>query len=135
MKKEEYVNGLRELANEVEKLNFPDEWDGWWKAKKSFEAPSLFINTYNKKDFQYFIKALSNFDKKYSDYSATAEKQLACGGVIRISTDRENICKRIVTGTRTIPAKEEYTEIHEAEPEREEEIVKWECNSFLDDQN
>lgn len=130
MNKQEYVAGLRELADFIENAPFPDSWQGAW-GEKSWEAHYIYLNTGTKEDFQKFVKALGTFEKTFSEYSSSAVKTLPSGIKITVSTDRQNICKKVVVGTRVIPAKEERTVIEEAEPEREEEIVKWECGSFL----
>ena len=133
MKRAEYIVALRELADYLETHHLPDEKKGWWSAKEdTFSSPNLFIRTYSKEDFSDFCRALGGFEKKWDESSTGAEVTLASGVRIHVSTDRQNVCKRIVVGTRTIEAKPERTEVIEAEPERTEEIVEWECpESFL----
>lgn len=138
MKKFAYVNALRELADFVESKEFPDEWTpeySWSTNQTSWEPPYLLIRTKKKEEFENFCRQLGGFKKDFNDFSSSAIKELLTGAKITISTDRRNVCKRTVVGTRIISAKEERTEIYEAEPEREEEIVKWECESFLGDSN
>lgn len=36
---------------------------------------------------------------------------------LQIATDRKNVCERVVTGTKTLPA----------QPEREVEVAEWRC--------
>jgi hypothetical protein len=60
--------------------------------------------------------------KEYdSDFNLVVEVPMPIGGTatIRYYADREAVCKKKVVGTKTIPAR--------VVPEREEEIVEWEC--------
>lgn len=44
---------------------------------------------------------------------------------------RDNICDKVVIGTRTIPAEPERTVTIAAQPERTEEITEWRCSEVL----
>ena len=133
MKKTEYVAALRELANYVESHDIPEEIAGWWGGTQEvFSTPNLFINARNTIDFGNLCRSLGSFKKERTESTTGAVVELPTGVKITVSTDRENVCKRVVIGTRKVEAIPERVEIIEAEPEREVEIVEWECpESFM----
>lgn len=130
MKKAEYINALRELADYIEARDFPDTIQGYCGESDTFDKPSVRIYVKNKTDFGRLCAAMGSFEKKRDSYSTGAETVLTSGVVVGVTASREVVCKKIVVGTRTIEAKPE--EIIPAEPEHEEEIVEWECpESFV----
>lgn len=132
MKKQEYVDALRELANYVEAKDFPDTITGWWSTERRdvFDPFTLYINARNPIDFGTLCSSLGSFEKVVTDYSTGAEVKLSSGMKVHVSISREQVCRKKVVGTKIVPAKEE--EIIPAEPEREVEIVEWECpESFI----
>lgn len=132
MKKSDYIAGLRELANYLEVREFPETIKGFWEDQAVFEPFTIFFNARNKEDFGKLCAAFGSFEKERDNYSTAAKVTLSSGFSLKVSTDRSNVCKRIVVGTRTIEAKPERVEVIEAEPERTEEIVEWECpESFI----
>lgn len=132
MKRLEYVIALRELADYIENHELPDTIQGIWsdQAHEIFSTFTLYINARTKKDFGTLCAELGSFEKVVTDYSTGAEVKLPTGMKVHVSIDRDQVCKRIVVGTKIVPATEE--EIIPAQPEHEEEIVKWECpESFI----
>lgn len=132
MKRLEYVAALRELADYIESHELPDTIEGYWshQVNDTFGPMTLFINTRNKRDFGTLCAGLGSFEKVVTDYSTGAEVKLPAGMKVHVSIGREQVCKRVVIGTKIVPAKEE--KIIPAEPEHEVEIVKWECpESFI----
>lgn len=99
------IQGLRQLADFLEAHP---------------EAPLSHVHVMEyiaKRDqFKHVARVMGNIDKTLNDDFFGIER---CFGpvVYRIFTDRGNICERIVTGKRTIPA----------QPEHEEDIVEWSC--------
>lgn len=124
-----FIAGLRQLADAFEahpELLVPD-----WKQditvwiSKDSENPD-----YVKEEYKKFIKALGGTAKDSSDW--TFELNWAYGLLnLRLCTDRDNVCEKVVTGTKIIPASESY--IVEAQPERTEELYEWRCTSLLKD--
>lgn len=131
MNKVEYVKALRELADYVESREFPEKIKNWIGDESDlFESPGLNFYTRNKHDFGLIATAMGSFEKVRTDYSTGAIKKLASGVEVKLTANRDVICKKIVVGTRTVAGTPER--IIEAEPEREEEIVEWECpESFV----
>lgn len=132
MKRLEYVAALRELADYLVTHELPDTIAGFYSGdtRQTFEPHTLFITARNKKDFGLLCAGLGSFEKVVTDYSTGAEVKLPGGTRVHVSISRDMVCKRVVVGTKVVPAKEE--EIIPAEPEREEEVVKWVCpESFI----
>lgn len=130
MQKSEYIKGLRELADYLEKKDFPDTVKGWLGDRKELFSPiSLYLYTNNKEDFGQLCGILGTFKKSVTDYSTNAEVALESGFTVKVSADRGTVCTRKVVGTKTVPATERVVE---EVPEHEEEIVEWECpESFV----
>ena len=132
MKRLEYVAALRELADYLVTHELPDTIAGYYSGdlRQTFEPHTLFITTRNKKDFGSLCAGLGSFEKVVTDYSTGAEVKLPGGMKVHVSISRDMVCQRVVVGTKIVPAKEE--EIIPAEPEHEEEVVKWVCpESFI----
>lgn len=106
--RQEFIQGLRDLADFLE-------------ARPTVPTPNGYLNQYVfPSAFRESARALGAFDKTPSDDFYGAERRF--GPItLRLFTDRSAVCKRIVKGTRIIPA----------EPERTEEVVEWECSESL----
>lgn len=82
----------------------------------------LGVYCYSKKTFSNMIRSLCSgklkLEKVYSDYYCQVTRNF---GDMRLTVHigRENVCERIVTGTKVVPA-----QVYE---ERIEEIVEWKC--------
>jgi hypothetical protein len=84
-------------------------------------------NQEGREDVQTFIRAIGKVRK---DYSTSATQFWAWAWEDRAVSfhygcSREAVCRRVVKGTRIVPA----------QPAREEEIVEWECGPVLETQN
>lgn len=130
MNKTEYVAALRELAAFVEGKDFPDRWTGYWGGNDSFPTPTLDFLVITKNDFGALARALGSFTKEASSSYTSVRKQLESGVMVSVSAPREKVCKKIVIGKRKLAAEPET--IIPAKPEREEDVVEWECpESFV----
>lgn len=119
MGKEEFVKDLRDLADYLETHNFElDKGDCLWGNGH------IYLSCDKIPSFKKNIKAMGPFEKAAGD-DLEANKRFG-SFTFQVYIARNKVCKRVVTGKRIIPAKP-------AEPEREEEIVKYECpKSFYD---
>lgn len=130
MNKKEYVDALRELADFVESREFPDEWQNSWGGKDCFQSPGLQFWARTKSDFAIISSAMGSFEKDSSENYLTAKKNLPKGAYVCLDANKETTCVKKVVGKKIIPATDE--EIIPAKPEREEDIVEWECpESFI----
>lgn len=125
------VDGLRKLADVFEQhpmLQVPtwkQDITVWVSNRDDDEDPDHVKNT-----FKHFLKVLGGTAKDTSDY--TFELSWDFGLIrLRLCTDRDNVCEKVVTGTKILPATEAYTV--EAQPEREEEVYEWRCTSLMRD--
>lgn len=131
MKRLEYVAALRELADYVETHEFPETRKSSYSDMEFdlFDAPKLNWYVDDKALFGTICAAMGSFEKVRNEYSTGAKKVLTAGAVVELSASRSTVCTRRVVGTKTIPATEERIE---AQPEREIEVVEWECpESFI----
>lgn len=130
MHKTQYVQALRTLADYVDAREWPKQIQGWLGPQDTFDKPTLVFSTKNKTDFGLLCAALGTFEKTRNEYTTGATTTLESGVVIMVTANRDVVCRKIVIGKKTVPATEER--IIEAEPEREVDIVEWECpESFI----
>lgn len=130
MKKSEYVAALRELADFLEKREFPDSWKSSYGSDESYPNVYLSLFTYNKDDFSNFARMLGSFEKDASDSYLSCTRKLD-NSMIIVHGYRDRICERVKVGTKIVPATE--AKLIEAVPEHEEDIYEWKCpESFLD---
>ena len=133
MERTEYISGLRELADLLEKheeLTLP--FDG-------ASASPIGVFTYSKKAIQDWARAFpAKLDKQFSDdnaFNMGLRLNGLLGGLhIKIYGNREDVCERVVTGTREVVFAAEPA--RKARPERTEivEDVEWVCGSLLGDE-
>ena len=64
---------------------------------------------------------MTNWMKHYVGNWFALAKDFGNGVTLDINVQREKVCRKIVTGTRIVPARE-------AEPEHEESITDWVCD-------
>jgi len=113
----EIVKGLRELADFVERTDFPIN-------------PFRVLSGWNSvADFTEQLKKLGSFDKKIDDVHVRCIKKFPGGIEFEVYILKNLTCKRILKETRIIPATPEI--IIPAEQEREENIYEWECPESL----
>jgi hypothetical protein len=79
----------------------------------------------SKEEFVKYAKNIGGKLTKVHDYSSVMTLRRHFGKLqYDINVGREEVCERVVTGTRIVPAKE-------AVPEHEEEITEWKCTPIL----
>lgn len=118
LQREEYCAGLEALAQFL-RTN---------PQCKLPEQVNFIEYTWHKERVVEFAKTAGHVEKDYGEYYVAVLKHFGpINYGVRIS--RENVCERVVVGTKTIPGREAY--IVPAEPAHEEEIVKWECTPLL----
>ncbi len=127
MRKQEMIDGLSEILAAIEKPEFPEDgtftlsWSGVRVAYAKAE------------DFGRAAGAMGGFEKGASDLYLNAIRNI--GQIdFEVYIERSVTCKKIVKGTKTIPAQPERvtTYITAAVPERIVEDVEWVCpDSFV----
>ena len=125
MERDDYIAGLRQLADLLERN------ESLILPYSSYSAFNMF--THSKKELQDWAKAFpGTLEKEFSDIDIILKGALN-GISIKIYGDREGVCERVVVGTREV--KHPATPAYEAKPERIEivEEVEWICGSLLAD--
>jgi hypothetical protein len=108
----EYVQGLRELADFIEA--HPD-------------APLPFVGAHNafvddKTRLGAIVRACGGrWEKSATEDYFYIRRTFAAGHTYEVNVSREQVCRKVVTGTRIEPA----------QPEREVETYKWVCEEPL----
>lgn len=92
------------------------------------EQRTFHIYLWGKQDFATQMKKLGTCKKIYTEYSMTVAKDfgpISYGFYI----SRDTVCERKVVGKKIVPFQE--ARLIPAEPEHEEDIVEWQCDSIL----
>lgn len=120
-----FVDGLRELARLFE-------------TKPEIPLPSwqqditLFVRDESaKEDLAAVARAIGSADKSYSD--DLFELQKSFGGLLRlrVCAYRQQVCERVVIGTKIEPAHEIPAQEAKTVAAREVEVVEWRCTPLL----
>ncbi len=112
--RQELINGLREFANFLEMnpeapLPTPGIFDVFMCSKSEMIAAAKIIGgKLTKHDYLHVMCLRREFGPIHYD----------------LNIDREQVCEKIVTGTRVVPAQP-------ATLEHEEEIVEWRCKPIM----
>ena len=109
----QFIQALRELAD-------------WYDEHQDLRAPTTSVQfnlmCHDKEDLLAMRRAAGLRDKVYSgDYISFRKVLPGPCSYLDIYLYREKVCKKVVTGTRVVPA----------QPEREVEEYTWECDDAL----
>lgn len=125
MKAQTYAAGLRAVADFVEEnADFLDNGGGTnllGDELVRFYAPDAAA-------IAGFVRLFGKAEKEYSDAGLFYLRTKIGGLPVEVFSNRGNVCRKIVKGTRVVPA---VTIPEQHIPEREEEIVEWECEPIL----
>lgn len=121
------VNDLRELADFLETRPACLE-------KANHNSISIYLHGGDPETFASLVRELGGKRvKKADDSYFNVVRRLSSRCVVTVFSERSNVCQRKVVGTRTLPATVIPAKPEQVLPEREEEIVVWECpESVLD---
>ncbi len=107
-----YIEGLRELADALEQR--PELLDG-------LSPVMLYCFTQSRADFVRRADELGgDRSKTFDDWYVNVRRTFGPHAV-EVCVNREQVCRKVVTGERLVPAKP-------AEPEHVEEVVEWVCD-------
>lgn len=115
MNNKEFARSLRQLAD-------------FYEDRPNLPQPSTSLCAYMPKSLaRETMSSIGNFEKEYNGDYFSALKTI--GGLeLRFATPRENVCEKVVVGTKLIPRQvlpataETIIEAHE------EEITEWQCH-------
>ena len=121
-KRTNYVAQLRRLADLVE-------------ANPTMSCPYFgvaVISCENIEKMRFIAKTIGGKWDKSADATTFDLNQKICDGLrIILFASRKDVCKRIVTGTRVIPATTLPAREEIVIPAREEEVVEWICPEVM----
>ena len=86
-----------------------------------------------KAEMSVFLRASGHVEKHYLSDWVFLRKTMP-NGLIRVefNGNREQVCERIVTGTKVVPAHVLPAQPETEVPEKVEEIVEWRCHPLLE---
>lgn len=127
--RKEYVIGLRELADFIESLNITEAEHGEVPAMTGFWfGHKLQGFVYSKEDIAVWARAMGSFNKNFDGNYFELVKKFSENVSMEVNIGRDNICERVVIGTKIVP--ETYIP-SKFVAEHEEEIVEWRCPEDL----
>lgn len=111
-----FADSLRQFADFIEQNPSFTEHIGSW---------SPYVYAKDRAQLATIIRTLGSCRKQYISNSLYVEKDFGKHLELNVTINREKVCRKIVTGTRVIPARAELI------PERVEEIIEWDCTDPL----
>lgn len=126
-RRRQFIEGLREVARFYEEN--PDAWyDGIPITLNMFiwgrEARDVLART---------VKVLGSCTKNYDDTNMTVSKKFTNQVTLSVFAPRAKVCRRVIVGTRILPARIVPASVELRLPAYAEEMVDWECDSLLKD--
>lgn len=131
--KDEMVAGLRKMADWLESchidLPIPQTMAGSIYSGQITD-PRGIVHSIDSVVGMALIAAMAgDVDKEVSSQLFKLKKDFGGGVGIEWIAYRENVCERVVVGTKVVPAQPAH--YVEAVPEKVEEVVEWKCPSLL----
>jgi hypothetical protein len=126
-RRRQFIEGLRAVAN------FYEENPGAW-----YDGMHLTLNMYvwgrsARKTLAEMARAFGQCNKVYDDNNITLSRQFSEQVTVAVFAPRAKVCRRVVMGTRILPARiVPATEEIRIPPSRVE-IVEWRCDPLLDE--
>lgn len=111
------IQGIRELVDLLEaQPEIPMPVGFAWSNAYTFE------DSLPAKEMARLMKPVN---KRVTASFYQLEKKFTGGVTFKVNYDRENVCERVVTGTREVPAETIHVKAHT------EEIIEWICPDSL----
>lgn len=133
MTNQEFVSGLRNVADFFEthpELKAPYEVTRGEKLTVGFFGEITDdLDIDSKEGAAAFVRIVGGRIKKDANDSHLILVADKGSFAVRAVASRDALCERVQTGTRIVPATEET--FIPAQPEREEPVYEWRCNSIL----
>lgn len=127
--RQEYVTGLRKLADFIESLNVTEAEQGEVPVMSGFWfGHKLQGFVHSKEDIAIWARTLGSFEKQFDSNYLELNKRFSENVSIEVNVTRNVICERVVVGKKTVP--ETYIP-SKFVAEHEEEIVEWRCPEDL----
>lgn len=106
-----FLTGLRNFADFME--SHPDMPLGWYGVTFSHWSMS-------REELTAIIRQLGSVTKNFESSYIEVKKDFGGNVKYEVNIHRDQVCERVVIGTRTVPAS--------TSPERVEDIVEWRCS-------
>lgn len=121
MTSQEFISSLRELAD-------------YYESNPNTPVPTYpILNIFASNDPEIAkrqFRQFGAFDKEYLEAWFVARKKV--GGItLDLCAPRDQVCQKVVTGTRTIPEHVVPASPEMLVPEKVEEIYEWQCDPVL----
>lgn len=121
----QFIDGLRAVARFYEEN--PDAW---------YDGLHLTLNMYiwarpAREILARTIRAFGPCNKNYDDTNMTVSRKFSDQVTLSVFAPRAKVCRRVVLGTRILPARIVPAVSEHHLPPSSEEIVEWRCGSFL----
>jgi hypothetical protein len=124
-RRRQFIEGLRAVAQFYEQN--PDAWyDGmpitlnmyvWGRTARDILART--------------VRALGSCDKSYDDTNLTLSRKFSDQVTLAIFAPRAKVCRRLILGTRVLPAKIIPACPELRLPAAREQIIEWKCDPLL----
>lgn len=127
----EYITGLREFADWLEANSEALETlDGFSRFETNVSLGGFYVTAPDKASFAERVRMLGRGEKRYVDVDLHVERAFGPIKVV-VYTARENVCRKVVTGTREVTSTVRDPELLEQVPLVEVtetvEDVEWVC--------
>jgi hypothetical protein len=121
----QFINGLRAVAQ------FYEENPGAW-----YDGVHLTLNMYiwgrkTREILAQTARALGQCTKNYDDTNITISRKFSDQVTLSVFASRANVCRRVILGTRILPARTLPASDEVYLPATTEEIVGWRCDPLL----
>jgi len=126
-RRRQFIEGLRAVARFYEEN--PDAWyDGIPITLNMYvwgrEARDVMART---------VKVLGSCTKNYDDTNMTVAKKFTDQVTLSLFAPRAKVCRRVIVGSRILPARVVPASAELRLPACSEEMVEWECDPILRD--
>jgi hypothetical protein len=124
-RRSQFINGLRAVAQ------FYEENPGAW-----YDGVHLTLNMYiwgrkTREILAQTARALGQCTKNYDDTNMTVSRKFSDQVTLSVFASRAKVCRRVILGTRILPARTLPASAEVYLPATTEEIVAWRCDPLL----
>jgi hypothetical protein len=125
-RRRQFIEGLRAVAN------FYEQNPGAW-----YDGMHLTLNMYvwgrsARKTLAEMARAFGQCNKVYDDNNITLSRQFSEQVTLAVFAPRAKVCRRVVLGTRILPARIVPATEEVRIPASSVEILEWQCGPLLD---
>jgi hypothetical protein len=128
-RRRQFIEGLRAVAQFYEA--HPEAW---------YDGIHLTLNMYiwGRKTREILARTVRSFGqctKKYDDTNITVSRKFGDQVTLSVFASRAKVCRRVIVGTRILPARTVPASSEVYLPATTEEIVAWRCDPLLHEES